>query len=423
MDEHLQTESERVALARAEISESLVRGAPTKNGPGAPIACLENLDTILSRDPVISIRIGFDEFRSTYTWDRKATTDEEETLVNMDIQIVYGLRCPTALMREAFCAASRRREFHPVRDYLGGLVWDGVPRADSILLRYAGAADTALNRALGRRWLRSCVARVLEPGCKVDTVLILVGPQGAGKSSFFRAMMPRREWFSDTPIDFSHKDAYAQMQGIWVYELAELGGMRARDAETIKAFLAAGVDRFRPPYARNVVELTRQNVFVGSTNEDEFLDDPTGARRFWPVRVGEVDLEAVKADRDQLWAEVYEEMTPGVGRPRPPWWLSPEEDAELADDQVVYTRGDPWGDIVAAWTSPAHVTDIGVTAADIRDGVTVAHVLGAVLAIDVGQQHKAAAMRVAGILTRLGWRKKKGSFNGRRESRWFLSTS
>ena len=264
---------------------------------------------------------------------------------------------------------------------------------------------------------------MLEPGCKVDTVLILVGPQGAGKSSFFRAMMPKREWFSDTPIDFSHKDAYAQMQGIWVYELAELGGMRARDAETIKAFLAAGVDRFRPPYARNVVELTRQNVFVGSTNEDEFLDDPTGARRFWPVRVGEVDLEALEADRDQLWAEVYEEMTPGVGRPLPPWWLSPEEDAELAEDQVVYTRGDPWGDIVAAWTSPQHVTEIGVTAADIRDGVTVAHVLGAVLAIDVGQQHKAAAMRVAGILTRLGWRKKKGSFNGRRESRWFLSTS
>ena len=423
MDEHFQTDTERIAFGRAEVDALLTRPAPTKKGASPPLACLENLNIILTRDPVNGFRIGFDAFRRAHTWDRKATTDEEETRVNTEIQIVYGLRCPTALMREAFCAAALRREFHPVVDYLGGLVWDGVPRADSILLRYAGAADTALNRALGRRWLRSCVARVLEPGCKVDTVLILVGPQGAGKSSFFRAMMPKREWFSDTPIDFSHKDAYAQMQGIWVYELAELGGMRARDAETIKAFLAAGVDRFRPPYARNVVELTRQNVFVGSTNEDEFLDDPTGARRFWPVRVGEVDLEALEADRDQLWAEVYEEMTPGVGRPLPPWWLSPEEDAELAEDQVVYTRGDPWGDIVAAWTSPQHVTEIGVTAADLRDGVTVAHVLGAVLAIDVGQQHKAAAMRVAGILTRLGWRKKKGSFNGRRESRWFLSTS
>ena len=423
MDDHFQTDTERIAFGRAEVDALLTRPAPTKKGASPPLACLENLNIILTRDPVIGFRIGFDAFRRAHTWDRKATTDEEETRVNTEIQIVYGLRCPTALMREAFCAAALRREFHPVVDYLGGLVWDGVPRADSILLRYAGAADTALNRALGRRWLRSCVARVLEPGCKVDTVLILVGPQGAGKSSFFRSMMPKREWFSDTPIDFSHKDAYAQMQGIWVYELAELGGMRARDAETIKAFLAAGVDRFRPPYARNVVELTRQNVFVGSTNEDEFLDDPTGARRFWPVRVGEVDLEALEADRDQLWAEVYEEMTPGVGRPLPPWWLSPEEDAELAEDQVVYTRGDPWGDIVAAWTSPQHVTEIGVTAADLRDGVTVAHVLGAVLAIDVGQQHKAAAMRVAGILTRLGWRKKKGSFNGRRESRWFLSTS
>lgn len=421
MDEHYQTESERVSLARVEISEALVRGPPKKTGPGAPVACLENLDTILSRDPVFGPRIAFDLFRASYTWDRKATTDEEETAVNTDIQIVYGLRCPTALMREAFCAVARRREFHPVRDYLGALVWDGVPRADSILVRYAGCADTPLNRALGRRWLRSCVARVLKPGCKVDTVLILVGRQGAGKSSFFRAMMPVREWFSDTPIDFSHKDAYAQMQGVWVYELAELGGMRARDAETIKAFLAAGVDRFRPPYARNVVEMTRQNVFVGSTNEDEFLDDPTGARRFWPVRVGEVDLLALEADRDQLWAEVYEEMTDGG--PMPPWWLSPEEDAELLDDQLVYTRGDPWGDLVAAWASPQHVTDIGITAADIRDGVTVAHVLGVVLNIEVGQQHKAAAMRVAGILTRLGWTKRKGSFNGRRESRWFPATA
>ena len=421
MGEFYQTDSERIAAGRAEISDALVRGAPSKKGTAAPLACLENLDTILTRDPIIGPRIGFDEFRSTYTWDRQATTDEEETRVNTEIQVVYGLRCPTALMREAFCAAARRRAYHPIRDYLRGLRWDGVPRADSLLLRYAGCADTPLHRAIGRRWLRSCVARVLKPGCKVDTVLILVGRQGAGKSSFFRAMMPVREWFSDTPIDFTHKDAYAQMQGIWVYELAELGGMRARDAETIKAFLAAGVDRFRPPYARNVVEMTRQNVFVGSTNEDEFLDDPTGARRFWPVRVGDVDLALLEADRDQLWAEAYEEMT--GDEPLPAWWLTADEDAQLVEDQVVYTRGDPWADIVAAWASPQHVTEIGVTAADIRDGVTVAHVLGAVLAIDVGQQHKAAAMRVAGILTRLGWTKRKGSFNGRRESRWFPATS
>ena len=109
--------------------------------------------------------------------------------------------------------------------------------------------------------------------------------------------------------------------------------------------------------------------------------------------------------------------------PLPAWWLTADEDAQLVDDQVVYTRGDPWADIVAAWASPQHVTDIGITATEMREGVTVAHVLGAVLNIDVGQQHKAAAMRVAGILTRLGWTKRKGSFNGRRESRWFPATS
>lgn len=414
----LPSTAETWQATRTRIQEQLKRSAGTKTTPGAPKATLHNLNLILTGDPEIAPAIGYDEFRGVYTWARKATSDEEETKVNTRIEIIYGVTCPTSLMREAYCLVARQRTYHVVRDYLTPLTWDGVPRIDTMLTTYTGAEDSPLTRSISRRFLLSCVARVVDPGCQVDTTLILVGRQGVRKSSFFRALVPEPTWFSDTAIDMASKDAYAQMQGIWLYELAELASLRARDAEAVKAFLSARVDRYRPAYARNVIQLPRQTVFVGSTNEAEFLDDPTGARRFWPVAVEEIDTEAVSRDRDQLWAEAYEVFDV---RPRPQWWLTSEEGEALMQSQSTYTRGDPWADVIGAWLSPSSVTDIQVSAVQLYEGLTVGYLLSSVLSVDVTQQHKAAAMRVAGILTRLGFVKRQRMISGVRMWRWFSS--
>ena len=400
---------------RGSVRAQLVR--PPARADGAerpPLPCLQNLDTILSLDPTIGLRIGFDAFAGQHTWDGVPTTDEEETRVNTEIQIRYELRCATALMREAYCAASLRRQFHPVRDYLDSLVWDGVPRVDTFLSTYAGAEDSSLTRAMSRCFLRSACARIHAPGSKVDTVLILIGAQGVGKSSLFRALVPKPGWFSDTPIDLSSKDAYGQLQGVWLYELAELASMRARDAEVVKGFLSAQVDRFRPPYGRNVVILPRQSVVCGSTNEPEFLDDPTGARRFHPVRVGRVDLTGIARDRGQLWAEAYEPFGDAVP---PTWWMTPEEDAQLVEAQAPFQRTDPWETAVREWLYPALPGESQSFYAH-RDGLTIAQLLTHALSVPAPQQTRAAAMRAAGILTRLGWAKSRALSGGTRDVRW-----
>jgi predicted P-loop ATPase len=307
---------------------------------------------------------------------------------------------------------ARAHPYHPVRDWLATLVWDGVPRIDGVLARYCGAAASPINRAIGRKWMLGAVSRVMVPGGQMDTTLILVGRQGAGKSSFFRAMVPRPEWFSDTAMDLGSKDAFQQLSGIWIYEVAELSALRARDAEAVKAFLTARADRYRPPYGRNVVRIDRQVVFVGTTNEAEFLDDPTGARRFWPVEAGAFDLDALAADRDQLWAEAFEIFTTANEEARQ-WHLTPEESAMLAEHHTRYARSDTWRDALDGWLS-------GVKLANARvSGITVEEALTGGLDLQPRDQHRGNSMRVASLLASMGWTKRKTLNAGQRAWRWF----
>ena len=284
----------RIADAMTYPSGSIVDGERVKR----PLRELGNVVLALLRDPLYAV--SYNTFAGRVELDGRALTDEDETRIALELGTSYGLVVPTRMVSEAIRYVAQLRRVHPVQDYLDGLAWDGTPRIDTWLEDYLQASEVP--PGVGRRWLLSAVRRATDPGCKVDTTLILVGAQGAGKSSGMRALMPVPAWFSDTPIDMGSKDAYLAMQGVWVMEVAELASMRARDAESIKAFLSAQVDRFRPPYGRNMVELPRGTVFVGTTNEAEFLDDPTGARRFWPVKVGRIDVLGLTRDRDQLWA-------------------------------------------------------------------------------------------------------------------------
>lgn len=199
-------------------------------------------------------------------------------------------------------AVARKSPYDPVASYLEALTWDGSSRLDSFLVSYFGAADTPIDRAYGKRFLTSMVARALRPGCKVDTVLVLRGQQGLKKSTALRTLAA--PWFSDTKIIIGDKDSYALAASSWLHEFGELAALKRADLETTKAFFSAQEDYYRPVWGRVHIKRPRRCVFVATTNDEEFLRDVTGNRRWWVVDVTDrIDLQRLAADRDQLFAE------------------------------------------------------------------------------------------------------------------------
>jgi predicted P-loop ATPase len=189
----------------------------------------------------------------------------------------------------------------------------------------------------------------MQPGCKSDHIVILEGKQGTGKSTALRLLF--EPFFSDDLSELGTKDAQMQMNGIWCLEIAELTSMRKAEQERVKAFVSRSTDRIRPPYARPLIEAKRQCVLIGTTNSDQYLKDETGARRFWPVRCGEINLDAIKQDRDQLWAEAVRLYDGGV-----PWWLTSNQDiAEAKGQQAERYVEDPWTDCVEAYVRDKHM--------------------------------------------------------------------
>ena len=205
--------------------------------------------------------------------------------------------------RRVVIDACRRNKFHPVRDYLDGLQWDGVPRLDTWLIRYCLAEDTPFNRAVGALTLIAAVRRIRQPGSKFDTILTLESPEGYSKSAMLAALASWDEWFTNSiPLAASDKIMIEQSRGKWISEIAELTG-RHSDVDKIKAQASRQSDRARMAYAELAIEVPRQFVMIGTTNNKKYLTSLTGNRRFWPVTVGFIDLAAFRVDVDQLWAE------------------------------------------------------------------------------------------------------------------------
>ncbi|MBZ4336441.1 VapE domain-containing protein [Corallococcus sp. AS-1-12] len=258
-----------------------------------------------------------------------------------------GLMPRPAQVRDVLRQVAHANAYDPLRDYLEGLVWDGTPRIDAFLERYLGASgDTEHLRTIGPKWLISAVARALKPGCKVDTVLILEGAQGLRKSTAFRVLAGA--WYSDATLDIGHKDSAALASQFWVIELAELDAVRrASDVQALKAYVSRSEDTYRPPYGRVTVRTARRCVFVGTTNSEEYLrNDPSGYRRWWPVRCTSIDIEALRADRAQLWAEAVARFQKGEK-----WWLT-EEEAARAESQArerSETPNDGKRDAIVQW--------------------------------------------------------------------------
>jgi putative DNA primase/helicase len=369
--------------------------------PGKPVPTLSNAVRILTEDPRWNDRLRFNDFSSVVELDGQVITDTAESGAALWLDRIYGLQVSTNRASEAAVYVAHQHSYHPVKDYLRQVVWDGQERADLLFTHYAGAEDNELNRELGRRFLISAVSRIWNPGSKVDCCPVLVGKQGVRKSSFLRKLAIKPEWFSDSALDIggNMKDAYQNIQGVWLYELAELASIRPREAETVKAFISAQVDRFRPSYGRHVIQRSRQVVFAGTTNGAEFLSDSTGNRRFWTIEVGEIKLLELGRDVAQLWAEALKLWRDGER-----WWLE-ENGAEMLEEaQEGFRQVDAWEHGALAFLKR---TAGEFTARDVLKA----------LGFEDHQMTKSASMRLASVLQRLGCKRARR----RRESGKLIS--
>lgn len=251
---------------------------------------IENATIILTHDPKLEGGLGLNEMEhnivilSRLPWGEakcpRPWADSDDSGLRLYLETGYGLSSKDKIF-DAVNVVAQRNSFHPVRDYLDSCSWDGVERVETLLIDYLGAEDNAYTRAVTRKTLVAAVARIYNPGCKFDYMLTIRGRQGLGKSALIAKLGGK--WFSDSFTTLQGKDAYEQVLGVWIMEVGELAGMRKAEAETIKLYISKQSDRFRPAYGRRIQEFPRQCIFIGTTNEMQFLRDTTGNRRFWVV--------------------------------------------------------------------------------------------------------------------------------------------
>lgn len=280
---------------------------------------------------------------------------------------------------------AQERAFHPVRDYLNALSWDRASRIDKWLSYYLGAEPSPYVAAIGQMFLIGMVARIFEPGCKADYMLVLEGEQGIGKSTACSVLAGR--WFSDSlPDVVRDKDAAQHIRGKWLIEVAELSAISRAEAEHLKAFISRPVERYRPSYGRMEVIEPRQCLFIGTTNKSTYLRDQSGGRRFWPVKIDRIDIGALRHDRDQLFAEAVQAFRAGAK-----WWPEDQFEREhMRPEQEARYEADPWEEPIAE-----HVATLS--------RVRVSDIARSVLNIEDAKIGTAEQRRITAVLTTLGW--------------------
>ena len=297
---------------------------------------------------------------------------------------------------------ARRNGFHPVREYLDGLTWDGIERIDKWLVTYGGAKNTEYVRAVSAISLIAAVRRIRSPGCKFDEMMILESPQGQLKSIAMAIMAVREEWYTDDlPLGADSKKIIEHLKGRWIVEAAELSGMRRADVGHLKSHLSRRIDRARMSYGRRPTELARQSVTWGSTNDNKYLKDQTGNRRYWPVVVETFDVEKLRRDRDQLWAEAaFREQRGDSIRLDQKLWPNAQR------EQQQRTIEEPWVEV------------IGGVLGDMKGKLLPADAW-TIVGLLPGQRQQEHNRRLGEAMRALGWKRdhnQKRRFNGKPEN-------
>jgi predicted P-loop ATPase len=423
-------------MPRDNIIDSLddIRGPGTGKCPGwmaevqtdsnaEPRPNLYNAMLALRQDPSLSDLFGYDEMLQATILLRpipwKLPKNDQEAfsprpVKDADVSALQELLQASGLekigkevMHQAVDLRATERAFHPVRDYLDGLKWDGQARISKWTNTYLGADDNEYHRAIGQMFLVSMVARIYEPGCQVDYMPVLEGLQGELKSSACR-ILAGDDYFSDNlppigsdPVRVSH-----HMRGKWLIEIAEMSAMSKADSADLKAFITRRYEQYTPKYGRKEVIEPRQCVFIGTTNKDTYLHDETGGRRFWPIKTGCIDLAALRRDRDQLFAEAVR-----LYRQNAKWWPDREFERKfIAPVQESRFEADAWEQAIATWANTPDSNGVLCTRTTILE---VAHLA---LKIDTAKLTITDQRRIKASLARIGW--KEGNRTG--TGRWWV---
>jgi hypothetical protein len=412
----------------------LIKGAKGKS----PLGNIANVGLVLREHPDWQGRLRFDELRMRVTATNPTPIgnvkdgvwlDQHDLLLAEWMQWHEVLTYRATAGEAVFMVASENG-FHPVREYLRSTPWDGTPRLDGLLSNYCGARGPDAQPAdvlvpVGRKWMIQAVARAMKAGSKADYILVLEGLQGLLKSTVFAVL--GGEFYSDDLASFATKDASQGVAGCWIIELPELVRLRGANVNMIKSFLSRSIDRFRPPYGKHTIEVPRSNVFCGTTNDDQYLLDVTGNRRFWPISVFEpADVDALRRDRDQLWAEALH-----LYQQHESHWVEPGCELEhlLSGEQEIRVAEDELEGPVISWVSTQVANEfarkrtaqsVGAPTDNIRPYVTMFEIYRFGLGLDATgagglSRVRDLGPRIGRILRKHGWRRYNRGTRGSRE--------
>lgn len=372
---------DQIGLWHALKLEMSSRGNPYQN--------LDNAVRVLLRHPETAGKIWYDEFHGRYYTTMKRPDDKPSEWKDADdmhlavwFQRDIGfVKTTDDLAHKAVMTAGQLVKRDEPRDWMESLSWDGQPRIENALCQYFGAQDNSFIRAVSKNFWISLIARIYLPGCQVDNMLVLESEQGQFKSSALGVIGGR--WYAEAHESVTNKDFFMNLQGVMLMEIAELDSFSRAETTKVKQVITCRADRFRAPYGRVSQNHPRRNVFVGSTNQDAYLVDSTGARRFWPVRCGQIDIESLRKDRTQLFAEAVKSFKDGSS-----WWMVPE--AEAKEAQESRRSSDAWEDRIESYTGG-------------RDFVTIPDIIEFALEIPLNQADRRVQLRIADALRILGW--------------------
>lgn len=396
---------------------------------GIPRATMHNMMLVLEHDPCLAGLFAMNEFENRICLQKIAPwsgakpneyreTDATRLAAWLGSPERYTLNAKPEMVTAAVLAVAESAAYHPVRSYLEALEWDGVERLPSLFIDHFAVSDTPYARHVSVVFAISAVARIFVPACQVDFMLVLEGGQGAGKTRAVNALFGD-DWYAESMESPQHKDFYISLLGRWGVEIGEMHSFSKADTTKVKQAVTARYDHYRPPYGRAAQSFPRQCVFVGTTNETDWQRDHTGARRYYPVRVGgRVDVAALRELRDQIWAEAVARFKRGEQ-----WWTDPPDAHEQQEDRY---QEDSWTDPVHQWLSgrredkyyPLDIKRVPNTTPPQVDYISTSEILYHALGMDYAKHTRAEQNRIGQIMRKLGWESIRSETQGRKRRIW-----